>query len=293
MAIEVRPVSPALGAEVIGADLTRPDDDAQFQTIHQALLDHNVVVIRDQDISPADHAAFSARFGELELHVLNQFLLPEQPEVLVLSNKHVNGVPVGLQDAGREWHSDLSYMRLPSLGSLLYALESRRPAATRSTPTSTRPTDTLSPGLKERIKGLRLRHSYADFINRRFQESAMERPTLTAEQAAKVPTAIHPLVRTHPNTGRKALYVSPSLVAGIDGMDNAEGQALLQELNEHATQPRFVYRHVWRLHDIVFWDNRCTLHQATAFDPQYTRHMHRTTIRGGPAGLTGRQVHRA
>ncbi len=280
MAIEVRPVSPALGAEVIGADLTRPDDDEQFEVIHKALLDHNVVVIRDQQITPADHAAFSARFGKLELHVLNQFLLPEQPEVLVLSNKRVDGVPVGLQDAGREWHSDLSYMQLPSLGSLLYALEIPPTGGDTLYANLYSAYEALSPDLRERIDGLRLRHSYADFINRRFQESAMERPTLTAEQAAKVPTAIHPLVRTHPDTGRKALYVSPSLVAGIDGMENAEGQALLQELNDHATQPEFVYRHVWRLHDIVFWDNRCTLHQATAFDPKYTRHMHRTTIRG-------------
>ena len=140
MAIEIRPVSSALGAEVIGADLTQPDDDEQFETIRKALLDYNVVVIRDQQISPANHAAFSGRFGVLELHVLNQFLLPEQPEVLVLSNKQVNGVPVGLQDAGREWHSDLSYMRLPRWARCCTRWKSRRPAATRSTPTSIRPT---------------------------------------------------------------------------------------------------------------------------------------------------------
>ena len=145
--------------------------------------------------------------------------------------------------------------------------------------------------MKERVNGLRVRHSYADFIKRRFVESAMERPTLTAEQAAKVPTAVHPLVRTHPESGHKALYVSPSLVAGIEGMDDAEGQALLQELNDHATQPAFVYRHIWRLHDIVFWDNRCTLHQATPFDPQYTRHMHPHHHSRRPAGLTGCRVH--
>ena len=280
MAIEVRPVSPALGVEVRGADLSRPDDDEQFEVIHKALVDHNVVVIRDQQISPADQASFSRRFGELELHVLNQFLLPEQPEVLVLSNKQVNGKPVGLQDAGREWHTDLSYMQIPSLGSLLYALEIPPTGGDTHYANLYSAYDALSLEMKQRVNGLRVRHSYADFIKRRFQESAMERPTLTPEQAAKVPTAVHPLVRTHPESGRKALYVSPSLVAGIEGMDDAEGQALLKELNEHATQPEFVYRHIWRLHDIVFWDNRCTLHLATPFDPQYTRHMHRTTVRG-------------
>ncbi len=123
MRIEVRPLSTALGAEVLGADLSQPDDNAQFEVVHKALLDHNVAVVRDQDISPGDHVAFSRRFGGLEYHVLGQFLLPDHLEILQISNKRVDGKLVGLQDAGRQWHSDLSYMQVPSLGSLLRAIE--------------------------------------------------------------------------------------------------------------------------------------------------------------------------
>lgn len=280
--LEVRSLSPALGVEVRNADLSKPEDNEQFEAVHQALLDHNVVVLRDQDISPADHVAFSRRFGELEYHVLNQFLLPEHPEILQVSNKRVDGKPVGLQDAGREWHSDLSYMKIPSLGSLLRAIELP-------------PTDGdtlfgnlyaayagLSNEMKDRLGKIKVRHSYENYLNRKKVESASEQPTLTADQKAQVPTATHPLVRTHPISGRKALFVSPSLTVGIEGMSDPDAQALLQELNDHATQPEFVYRHEWQVNDVVFWDNRSTIHLAEPYDPKYTRHMHRTTIRGRP-----------
>jgi len=278
--IEVRPLSSALGAEVLGADLSHPDDDEQFSLIHTALLDRNVVVVRDQKISPADHIAFSRRFGTLEHHVLQQFLLPGHPEILQLSNKHVNGNPLGLQDAGREWHTDLSYMQIPSLGSLLLALEIPPTGGDTLFGNLHAAYDTLPPETQTRVAGLMVRHSYEDFLVRSKQESAGPRPTLTAEQRAKAPAAMHPLVRTHPETGRKVLYVSPSLMTGIQGMDDAEGRSLLNELIDHATQPAFVYRHQWRVDDLVFWDNRSTIHLATPFDPSYTRHMHRTTVRG-------------
>lgn len=282
MSLEVRSLSSALGVEVLGADLSKPEDDEQFETVHQALLNHNVVVLRDQDISPADHVAFSRRFGKLEHHVLNQFLLPEHPEILQVSNKRVDGKPVGLQDAGRKWHSDLSYMKIPSLGSLLRAIE--LPPADGDTLFGNlyAAYDRLSNEMKSRLGKIMVRHSYEDYLNRKKVESASEQPTLTANQKAQVPTATHPLVRTHPINGRKALFVSPSLTVGIDGMGDPEAQALLRELSAHATQPEFVYRHKWQVNDIVFWDNRSTIHLAEPYDPKYTRHMHRTTIRGGP-----------
>jgi taurine dioxygenase len=282
VSLEVRSLSSALGVEVLGADLSKPEDDEQFETVHQALLNHNVVVLRDQDISPADHVAFSRRFGKLEHHVLNQFLLPEHPEILQVSNKRVDGKPVGLQDAGRKWHSDLSYMKIPSLGSLLRAIE--LPPADGDTLFGNlyAAYDRLSNEMKSRLGKIMVRHSYEDYLNRKKVESASEQPTLTANQKAQVPTATHPLVRTHPINGRKALFVSPSLTVGIDGMGDPEAQALLRELSAHATQPEFVYRHKWQVNDIVFWDNRSTIHLAEPYDPKYTRHMHRTTIRGGP-----------
>lgn len=279
MDIEIRPLSQVLGAEVIGADLSRTDEDSQFERIHQALLDHGVLAIRDQQITPEQHIAFSQRFGELEVHVLHQYLLPGHPEILLISNKRVNGKPVGLQDAGNEWHTDLSYKEQPSLGSLLYALEIPPQGGDTLFADLYAAYDALTSEMKARISALKAVHSYTQYDQRSKQKGGRQ-TTLTEVQKAQVPTVTHPLVRTHPETRRKALYVSPGLTVGIEGMDDAASGALLKQLNDHSTQPAFVYRHKWRLHDIVFWDNRCTIHLATGYDAKYTRHMHRTTIKG-------------
>ena len=280
MNIEIRPLSDVLGAEVIGADLARFDDNAQYACIHQALLDYGVLAIRDQQMTPEQHIAFSRRFGELEIHVLDQFLLPEHPEILRISNKTVNGQPIGLQDAGNEWHTDLSYQANPALGSLLHALEIPPQGGDTLFASLYAAHDALTDTMKARLDGLRAIHAYAQYHERsRHKARGQARSDMTDAQRAQVPEVSHPLVRTHPETGRKALYLSPGLTVGIEGLNEA-GQALLKMLNEHATQPAFTYRHRWQLHDVLFWDNRCTIHLATAYDPQHTRHMHRTTIKG-------------
>jgi taurine dioxygenase len=280
MNIEIRPLSDVLGAEVIGADLARFDDDAQYARIHQALLDYGVLAIRDQHMTPEQHTAFSRRFGELEIHVLDQFLLPDHPEILRVSNKAVNGQPIGLQDAGNEWHTDLSYQTNPALGSLLYALEIPPQGGDTLFASLYAAYDALTDAMKARLDGLRAIHAYAQYHERsRHKARGQTRSDMTDAQRAQVPEVSHPLVRTHPETGRKALYLSPGLTVGIEGLNEA-GQALLKMLNEHATQAAFTYRHRWQLHDVLFWDNRCTLHLATSYDPRYTRHMHRTTIKG-------------
>ena len=280
MNIEIRPLSDVLGAEVIGADLARFEDDAQYTRIHQALLDYGVLAIRNQQIKPEQQIAFSRRFGELEIHVLDQFLLPDHPEILRISNKTFNGQPVGLQDAGNEWHTDLSYQACPALGSLLYALEIPPEGGDTLFANLYAAYDALADVMKARLDGLRAIHAYAQYHERsRHKARGQARSDMTDIQRARVPEVSHPLVRTHPETGRKALYLSPGLTVGIEGLNEA-GQALLKMLNEHATQPAFTYRHRWQLHDVLFWDNRRTIHLATAYDPQYTRHMHRTTIKG-------------
>lgn len=280
MNIDVRPFAGALGAEVIGADLARYEDDAQFSCIEQALLAHSVLAIREQHITPEQHVAFSRRFGELDIHVLEQYLLPGYPEVLLISNKQVDGKAIGLQDAGNEWHTDISYRAQPALGSLLYALEIPPRGGDTLFASLYAAYDALAEGMKAHIAPLRAIHTYQQYHERSKRKALGTRGSMTAEQVARVPDVSHPLVRTHPRTGRKALYVSPGLTVGIEGMDAAEGQALLAQLNEHATQPAFVYRHQWRLHDVLFWDNRCAIHLATGYDRGYTRHMHRTTIKG-------------
>jgi taurine dioxygenase len=275
--MDVTPLSDACGAAIIGADLSRPLDDAAFETIHRALLDHCIIVIRDQDLTPEQHIAFSRRFGPLTHHVLDQFLLPGHPEILRVSNKaDETGKELGLKDAGRYWHSDVSYAEKPSLGSLLYALEI--PPAGKGADTlfanMYKAYETLPDATKARIDGLQA----VFMIGRRRNRDG--RVMLNDAQEERSPDVVHPVVRTHPETGRKALFVNPAHTDHIVGMAPAESRALLDELNAQSTRPDFVYRHKWRLHDLVFWDNRCLMHIADPPEPGFDRHMHRTTVEG-------------
>lgn len=275
---EINPLSDALGAEVVGLDLAEELDDAAFARVHQAHLDYQVLVFRDQHITPEQHIAFSRRFGELSGHVYDQFLLPDHPEILKVSNKKTaDGDFAGLASAGRRWHSDLSYAEKPSLGSLLYALEIPPSGGDTLFNNMYRAYESLSDATKARLEGLR-----AEFLigSARKYYTENERPALTAEQLAQVPSVDHPVVRTHPETGRKALYVNHAHTVRILGLEDDEAETLLEELTEHSVQPEFVYRHKWRLHDLVFWDNRCCMHIAEPPPPDSNRHMHRTTVMG-------------
>jgi len=276
--MEIRPLSDALGAEVIGLDLGAPISDATFETVHKAFLDHCLLVFRDQDLTPDQHVAFSARFGPLTTHVIDQFLLPGYPQILRISNKKdAAGRNVGLVDAGRYWHSDLSYAEVPSLGSMLYSLE---------IPPAGKGGDTLFANLRAAYEALpsatkaRLDGLKAVYMTSRQRFKEDNRIQLNERQAAATPAVTHPVVRTHPESGRKALFVNPGHTDHIVGMDPAESRALLDDLFAHATDDAFVYRHKWRLHDLVFWDNRCLMHIADPPLPGFDRHMHRTTIEG-------------
>ncbi len=276
--MEIRPLSDAVGAEVIGVDLGAPLDDETFETIHRAFLDHCLLVFRDQHLTPEQHVAFSARFGALTEHVIDQFLLPGHPQILRISTKkNEQGENVGLADAGRYWHSDLSYAEVPSLGSLLYALQI--PPAGKGGDTLfanlRKAYERLPEATKQKLDGLK-----AVYIASRKRIRDDSRIRLNEQQDSATPPVVHPVVRTHPETGRKALFVNPGHTDHILGMDEAESRALLDELFAHATDDAFVYRHKWRLHDLVFWDNRCLMHIADPALPGYDRHMHRTTVEG-------------
>ena len=268
-----------LGAEIVGLDLARPLDDAAFAAVRQAFLDsEGVLVLRDQRITPEQHIAFSRRFGPLMIHVLRQFLLPGHPEILLVSNVIENGKPVGLGDAGRYWHSDLSYVAEPSLGSLLHAQEIPPEGGDTSFVNMYAVYETLPDDIKRRIAGKRAVHSYRNSYDR--MEGTTFRPKLTEEQKAEVQEVSHPVVRTHPETGRKALFVNEGFTSRILDMPEDESRALLAHLFRHSTDPRFAYRHRWQPHDMVFWDNRCTIHLAHGCPPGLRRHMHRTTVKG-------------
>ena len=276
---EIRPFDAPLGAEVLGLDLAQPLDDAGFARVHRAHLDHHVVVFRDQRITPAQQVAFSRRFGPLQIHVLRQFQLPGHPEVLVVSNIVENGQPIGLGDAGHYWHSDLSYKPQPSLGSLLHAQELPSEGGDTLFADMHRAYDTLPEGLRRAIQGLKAEHWYLA----RYEELRRRnpwRPKLTDEQIAEVAPVVHPVVRTHPETGRLALFVSEHFTTRIVGLPERESADLLAELFAHSIKPEHVYRHRWAPHDLVFWDNRSVIHLAAGCPDHLRRRLNRTTIEG-------------
>lgn len=276
---EIRRLGPALGAEVIGLDLDKPIQEADFQRIRQAYLDHHVLVFRDQHITPAQQVAFSRRFGPLQTHVLHQFALPGHPEVMIISNIKENGAPIGLGDAGHFWHSDLSYMEKPSLGSLLHAQELPSEGGDTLFANQSAAYEALPDRLRQRIAGLKAEHSYLA----RYEELRARspwRPKLSEEQLRQVRPVVHPVVRTHPETGHKTLFVSEHFTTRIVGLPEDESRALLDELFVFSASPAFVYRHVWQPHDMVFWDNRAVLHLAAGTPDHLRRKLYRTTIEG-------------
>lgn len=277
---EVRPFDAPVGAEIVGLDISRPINDADFARIHRAHLDHHVLVFRDQDVSPADHVAFSRRFGRLEIHVLHQFQLKGHPEILIVSNiRGENGEPIGLGDAGVYWHSDISYKSEPSLGSLLHAQELPSEGGDTLFADQHLAWEALSPELKARILPLKAEHSYLA----KYEELRAKnpwRPKLSQEQIDQVKPAVQPVVRTHPETGRKALFVSEHFTTRIVGLPEDESDALLVELFAHSAKPEFVYRHRWQPHDLVFWDNRSLMHLAAGTPDHLRRKLYRTTVKG-------------
>ena len=277
--IEIRAFDGPLGAEVLGLDLSQPLSAADFTRIHRAHLDHHVLVFRDQRITPDQQIAFSRRFGPLQIHVLHQFQLSGHPEVLVVSNIVENGKPIGLGDAGYFWHSDLSYKEKPSLGSLLHAQELPAEGGDTLFANMHLAWDTLPAHLRSAVEGRRAEHTYlAKYAE--LQQRSPWRPNLSAEQVAQVKPVVHPVVRTHPETGRKALFVSEHFTTRIVDLPEDESNALLAELFAHSVREKHLYRHVWAEHDMVFWDNRSLMHLAAGTPDHLRRKMYRTTIEG-------------
>jgi taurine dioxygenase len=211
--------------------------------------------------------------------VLHQFALSGQPEVLIVSNIIEGGRPIGLGDAGAFWHSDLSYKLRPSLGSLLHAQELPREGGDTLFANQHAAWDALPAALKRAVDGRRAEHSYLKQYEALRQRSPW-RPALSQAQVAEVPPVWHPVVRTHPESGRKALFVSEHFTTHIVGLPEDESRALLEEIFSHQTRPEFVYRHRWQPHDLVFWDNRSLLHLATGCPADQRRKLYRTTIEG-------------
>jgi taurine dioxygenase len=269
------PIKDRFGCEVIGADLSRPLPDNVFARIWQAWLDHSFLVFRDIEMDPAAHVAFTRRLGPL--HIMEREInLPDHPEVMVISNEVRNGKPVGSIRVGRGWHSDGEDKRIPNAGSLLYALRLPDEGGDTYFADIYAAYAALPDRLRRAIQGRRARFSRIDMHHIHYPHL----PALTEEQKRDRPDMFHPLVRRHPHTGRPSLFIG-RWARDVEGLPPEEGRALVEELFSFAQNPAFVYRHQWRLHDAVLWDNRCMLHCATGYDEEkYIRHMQRTTLEG-------------
>jgi taurine dioxygenase len=281
MSIEFRKCDAACGAEVL-FDLSLPLDDARFREIEQAFHDNIVVFFRNQKLSSERQIEFSRRFGELEIHIVKKYLLPDYPEILLISNlRNDAGEHIGLADAGFTWHTDTSYRELPSRCSLLYAREvphrDGTPLGDTVFANCIAAYEALPAGMKQRLSGLKAIHRYSS--RRRIENSP--RPKLTAAQIAETPDIAHPIVRTHPYTGRKALYITAGECVGIEGMPEHEAVDLIAELDAHCVRPEFLYRHRWQVGDLLMWDNASAMHLAVCdYALPERRLMHRTTVIG-------------
>jgi taurine dioxygenase len=286
MSFEIRNLDAPLGAEILGLDLSDAPDEVEIGHIRQALAERGVLVFRDQiRLTPDEHVGFSRAFGPLQIHIQHHFHHPKHPEILVVSNVVENGKPIGLADAGRYWHSDLSYVAKPSLGSLLHAQELPDEGGDTLFANMAAAYDSLAADLRKRIDGLQAEHSYEARNKAQQAVTGAARPGLTEAQRSNVPPVVHPVVRVHPDSGRKALFVNEGFTTHIVGLPEEESRSLLDELFAVSTAERFIYRHVWRPHDLVFWDNRQTIHLATPFPQQYRRKLYRTTVQGNvPTG---------
>ena len=277
--ITVIPSGAPLGAEIIGLDLSAELDDQTFEAIDAAYNAHTVLVFRNQQLTPAHHLRFARRFGELEASPRTQFALPGYPEVLILSNiLDADGRPIGNADAGRTWHTDLSYTATPPRGSLLYAVEiptnERGEALGETWFVSTAAAyDALPEDMKQRLHGLRAVH--------RAGAKQYTPGSRLADAVKYLPDVVHPVIRTHPVTGRRAIYVRAGECVGIVGLPDAEALPLIQELSDWVTRPEFLYRHRWRVGDLLMWDNCCAQHLAVKdYELPQRRLMHRVTVNG-------------
>ena len=282
MAMRLRKLSYALGAEVCGVDVAQPMSESTFGEIYQAFLAHGILLFRDQDVTREQHIGFSRRFGALYRHdALPCDRHPEYPELLMVTNEpKVDGSPSDTKYTGRQWHSDMSFTTAPSLGSLLKCYAVPEVGGDTLFANMYLAYDALSAGMKKLIADL---HGIHLSGTRKLANNTTG--VIRADEQKRInPPVAQPVVRTHPETGRKALYIGEK-VKRFDGMTEEESAPLIDYLVRHATRPEFVYRHPWRKHDILAWDNRCVMHQALGdFDETQLRHMERTTVLGTPSG---------
>ena len=267
-----RPLSKSFGAEVLGFQLSGTPSGEDIIAIRKLWAEHKLLLFRGQSFDEAALVAFSRQFGDLEIHVREEYLSPEHPEVLYVSNIERDGRRIGiLSDNEVGWHYDQIYLPKPAVGSLLMADTLPPEGGNTEFADMCAAWEALPTGTRAKLDGCLANQSYEAF------NSTYSVPT-NNKQKARYPDIHHPIVRTHPVTNRKALYLCPGMTTEIVGWDATESEEMLEFLFEWTTRPEFVYSHQWQPGDAVMWDNACTMHRRDPFDPQHERLMKRTTI---------------
>jgi taurine dioxygenase len=281
----IRQIGPTFGAEVTGIPINGEVTPELLTQFVSALHRYRVLIVPGLDLVPGDLVAFSRRFGPLEIHSRFENTLPEHREVFCVGNVERDGMKASFSRGVEQWHDDSSYRANPSDASLFYAEIVPEEGGDTLFADATAAWRMLEPAVRRRVEGLYAVHSL-DTLRLWGERHNPERGPGVDNQAAEFPPVRQPLVRTHPATGAKSLYVCPAVISHIEGMDPDASAALIEMLIIHVTQSRFVYCHRWRKGDLVMWDNRAVLHTASLFDhTRYQRLMYRTTVAGGAPAL--------
>jgi taurine dioxygenase len=276
MPLEIRPLGQSFAREVVGLRLWELQDDRTINDIRAVWADHPVLVFRRQSLSEDELAEFSARFGPLERTVRTDWASPVRPEVTLISNlRDAQARPIGgLGDGELQWHSDQSYMMQRATGAMLYAVELPPEDGRTYWVDLTSAYTELPDRLKQAVDG---RDGVFSYVKRLAGYQGADR-VISEEAQRRTPPVLHPLVHTHPVTGKRALYLDSTTTIGIEDMAEASGQAVLDQIYEAATRPEFVYRHEWQVGDVLLWDNGFTMHRRELFDPAARRFLKRTTM---------------
>jgi taurine dioxygenase len=282
--MDIIPSGQTLGAQVAAIDLADPLSDSDFRTLLRALGRHGVLCFPNQTCDTAAFAAFAKRFGDLEVNVANLFHEPNFPEVMILSNQlRPDGKPVGLNDAGQGWHTDMSYSRDIALANVLHAqavpMRNGKSIGETQFRNMHAAYDELPSELKQKLEGRTATHDFEKFWEVMRLRPGSRRAALTDEQKRRKPPVSQPLVRVHPLTGRKVLYANPGYTMWIDGMDRLESDTILDYLFRHQERADFLYAHRWAAGDVLMWDNIGTVHNAVAdYMPDEARYMRRVQV---------------
>ncbi|HEY9219636.1 MAG TPA: TauD/TfdA family dioxygenase [Phenylobacterium sp.] len=282
MTLTVKRMAGALGAEIRGADLSRELPDADIAQIRAALIEHGVIFFRDQALTPAQQVAFGARFGPLNVHPYVAGMV-EHPEVMEIIKE-----PEDKVNFGGGWHSDMSFLDQPSIGSILYAVETPEYGGDTLFASQAAAYDALSPGLKRTLEGLSAVHSAGREYSPAGQSAQQRKSMQVTEAEGMAGEAVHPVVLTHPESGRKALYVNPAFTMRIEGWTARESKPLLDFLFQHCRYEAFTCRFSWTPGSVAFWDNRSVWHFALNDYPGQRRHMRRVTVDPAPATVSAR-----